>query len=217
MKRFVIICTAAALWLIASAAHAGTISGSAHDFSGNGWANGEVCVVCHTPHTAPGADGPLWNRADYDAVAVNFTMYPDTNLDGTTDADPTGDSVICLSCHEGTLAIDSFGGATGTILIGSLNSAADLDTDLSDDHPVSLTYNTADAELRGTGDAVSFANGTDSGTVADMLQGGKVQCSSCHDVHNTQAGNWSNNYLLRVANDSTNGTASGLCIACHAK
>ena len=214
MKRFLTLTSAASLWLISGAVSAGTIVGSAHDFSAETWAGGEICVVCHTPHSAPGTDGPLWNRADYTPGA--FTMYPSGGtIQGTIDATPTGTSVLCLSCHDGTVAIDSFGGATGTVFVGALNPDALLATDLTDDHPVSITYAPGlDTELNATSASVTFGDGG-TGTVADLLDtGDKVQCSSCHDVHNTEsvAGE---PYLLRVDNTGTSG--SDLCLACHGK
>ena len=74
MKRFVIICTAAALLLVSSIASAASIVGTAHDFSNVG-SYGEICVFCHTPHdSAATGSGPLWNRAGY--TASGFSMYP---------------------------------------------------------------------------------------------------------------------------------------------
>ena len=210
--------TAVAGLFIAGSAVAGTIVGSAHDFSDNGtWSNGEICVVCHTPHNAAGTDGPLWNRANY--TPAGFTMYPSGGtIQGTIDPQPTGTSSICLSCHEGSLNVDSFGGgpATPSVVVGDLNPAAVVGLVLSNDHPISITYSATDLELADTGNGIIFGN-LDTGTVADLLDtGSKVQCSSCHDVHNTQTVDGAPN-LLRIANDSTNGSASGLCLTCHEK
>ncbi len=213
MKRFLTLTSAASLWLISGAVSADTIVGSAHDFSGQGFAGGEICVVCHTPHSAESTDGPIWNRATYSPAG--FTMYATGGtIQGTIDTTPTGTSVLCLSCHDGTVAIDSFGGATGTTFIGSINADALLDTDLSDDHPVSITYEPGlDTELNATSTAITFGSGG-AGTVADLIEGGKVQCASCHDVHNTQSAT-GEPYLLRV--DNTGASGSDLCLACHGK
>ena len=216
------IAVAGLFWV--GSAFAGTIENSAHDWSALGWAGGEVCVVCHTPHNAAGTDGPLWNRTNYDASVPAFVMYPDTaTIDGTIDTDPTGTSVICLSCHEGSLFVDSFGGGPATpdqtvALIGG-DSDAVVVLNLSNDHPISITYVPGtgagqDAELAATTASVTFGNGA-TGTVADLLDtGAKVQCSSCHDVHNTQ-NNGTEAGLLRIDNTGANG--SDLCLSCHAK
>jgi len=205
----------------AGSAMAGTIVGSAHDFNdgtgftADGWnTTGEICVVCHTPHTQESTDGPLWNRAAY--VAGTFTMYDDTDLDGVADAGPSGTSLLCLSCHDGTVALDSFGGATGSTPV---TGDPLLDTDLSDDHPVSITYVAGtgagqDPELQATDFGVTFGNAA-TGTVADLLESSRVQCSSCHDVHNTESVAGEPN-LLRI--DNTGGVSgSELCLSCHDK
>ena len=187
------------------------ITGSAHDFSGQAWnAGGEICQPCHTPHNAPeAASGPLWN---HDITASTFTLY--TSPTGTLDAtlgQPAGASALCLSCHDGSVALDSFGGNTGTNFI---TGSALLGIDLSDDHPVSFTY---DAALAGTdGQLVNPAadGDTDADTVGAAvpylpLFAGSLECASCHDVHNNGGGT---TFLLRMDN-----TTSALCLKCHVK
>ena len=67
---------------------------------------GAVCVYCHTPHGANAQiEAPLWNRT----VAPNsvYTIYdkPTTLMRPMSTPGPT--SLTCLSCHDGTIAIDS--------------------------------------------------------------------------------------------------------------
>jgi cytochrome c553 len=64
-----------------------------------------VCVYCHTPHGASGTvDAPLWNRTVND-VGV-YTLYTSNSI--TQIVEPPGpNSLTCLSCHDGTIAIDS--------------------------------------------------------------------------------------------------------------
>lgn len=197
----------AALLLAPIAANA-VISGSAHDFSTSGWAGGEICVACHTPHnsdtTVP--EAPLW---DHELTTSTFTLYSSSSLDATM-GQPDGISKLCLSCHDGTVALDSFGGGSGSSFIGGPKN---LGTDLADDHPISFTYNTAlataDGELEDPA-TKSVTIGTVTGTVdALMLASGKVQCSSCHDVHNTVV---AIQPLLRVTT-----AGSAICLTCHKK
>jgi hypothetical protein len=55
-----------------------------------------------------------------------------------------------------------------------------------------------------------------SGTIADVLDAGKVQCSSCHDVHDQES--VAGTHLVRVAQSvAQGGVASGLCLTCHDK
>jgi len=44
--------------------------------------------------------------------------------------------------NDGTVALDAFGGATGTTYV-SPTSAAFIGTDLTDDHPIAFTFNDA--------------------------------------------------------------------------
>jgi len=193
----------------------GTIVGTAHDFTDTGW-TGEICLPCHTPHNAysfaPAAGTtnklvPLWNHTQ---TGSTFTVYtsPSGTLNATDVTQPAGVSRACLSCHDGTVALDAFGGATGGVFIGG---EANLGSDLSNDHPVSFTYNTAlaaaDGELHdpsATGSGIS-----PSGTISDdMLFNNKMECGSCHDVHGTPG--------LPAFLIKTN-AGSALCLTCHNK
>ena len=190
---------------------AGTITGTAHDFSGSGWSGGEICIACHTPHNADATvtDAPLWN---HNLSTQTYALYDSPTLDATT-SQPTGTSLLCLSCHDGTVAYDNSAG--GTTMSG--NSAVGRGTlGLSDDHPISFDYNaalvSADGALHPVTRTVTTGAGADTrtGTINDvMLIAGQVQCATCHDVHNkfTDGPN-----LLRISN-----AGSGLCLTCHNK
>ena len=190
------------------------ISGSAHDFDSVAWNDtGEMCVTCHTPHNgATAADGPLWNRT---ASTASYTVYADPNgtINGTISA-PSGASKLCLSCHDGTVALESFGGngAVTTTLIGAVNPLVNVGSNLSDDHPISVTY--TDPALAATTTSVTIGSaGTAelTGTIAELLvPSGSVECSSCHDVHNTYT--VATTPLLKMTN-----AGSALCQTCHAK
>jgi len=191
-----------------------TIVGSIHDFRVQGWANNgnnEICIVCHTPHNAISPqDGPLWNRA---LTTSTFTLYspnttPGSDIDGTGFNQPTGVSKLCLSCHDGTIAIDAFGGLTGTEKMDDINAAANIGDvvgtvgDLRNDHPVAFTFPTTDTEI------VAASGGLVAGLPLFGVGQDQMECASCHDVHAT------NTYdqLLRVDN-----VGSGLCLTCHIK
>lgn len=203
---------ATALWLGAGAVAAATITGSAHDFTSQGWAAGQVCLPCHTPHKANTtvADAPLWNHALSTAV---YTLYSSPTLNATL-AQPGGGSKLCLSCHDGTVAINSFGGTTGTSFIGAGDK---IGPNLRGEHPIGFTYDaalsTTDGALKNPATVtVTIGSGaqTKTGTIAaTMLFGGKMECASCHDVHNTFT---NGGKLLKVAS-----AGSAICITCHSK
>ncbi|MCF6222176.1 MAG: hypothetical protein L3J34_00480 [Flavobacteriaceae bacterium] len=184
------------------------ITGSDHDFSTENWNNtGEICIVCHTPHNADITvpDAPLWN---HEVTQANFTLYDSPSFEGSaTIGQPSGASKLCLSCHDGTVAMDNFGGRTNG---GDFMTGGDLiGTDLSNDHPISFTYDAALATSDGGLYDPTTTNSGVGGTIdADFLLAGQLQCSSCHDVHN---GAGLPN-LLRVTN-----AGSALCLTCHDK
>lgn len=207
MKTMKLLFTLLFVAAFASLSFGQNIVGSAHDFTDGTWftpTNDEICIACHTPHNGDGTvdEAPLWNHEVTATVA--FTLYSGSTLDATV-GQPSAESKLCLSCHDGTVALDSYGGATGTEFI----AGGDLvGTDLSDDHPISFTYDDGLATTDGGLHPPSTASSGLSGTIAtDLLFGGEMQCASCHDVHGT-----ANPSLLRVSN-----TGSELCLTCHNK
>lgn len=72
---------------------------------------GEVCVYCHTPHGGQSSNAPLWNRTL--PATGNYTPYSSTTMD-TSVGQPDGISLACLSCHDGTIAVDSIANAPGS-------------------------------------------------------------------------------------------------------
>ena len=202
--------------LFAGTLSAGSIVGSAHDFSNRGWINpfGEICVFCHTPHNADTTviGAPLWN---HELTTATYTLYDSPTFDGAaTIIQPGGVSILCLSCHDGTVAIDSYGTNPGTTFI---SGAALIGTDLSNDHPISFDYTTAlaldDGSLHdpmSTTVTIGEGDKTKVGTIAEvMLFADQLQCASCHDVHNTFT---ADDPLLRITN-----VGSALCLTCHNK
>lgn len=68
----------------------------------------EVCVYCHTPHGANTAAGaPLWNRTL--PTGTIYQTYDTLNTSTLTQAvsQPGAASLPCLSCHDGSQAIDA--------------------------------------------------------------------------------------------------------------
>ena len=195
-----------ALMSISMVGYAQTIVGSAHDFSGRGWnTTGELCIVCHTPHHADVSvsDAPLWN---HEVTTATYTLYSSPSLDATM-KQPGSSSKLCLSCHDGTVAVDNFGDQTGGTHFITGNAL--VGTDLNNDHPISFVYDAALASADGGLYDPTNTNSGLGGTISDdMLIDNQVQCASCHDVHN---GSGVAN-LLRKSN-----AASALCLTCHNK
>jgi hypothetical protein len=142
-------------------------------------------------------------------------------MDATT-SDPSGPSLLCLGCHDGSTAVDIFDKyAGGTVTMATYRDDGDYQVpntgtagDLSGSHPISMAYD-ADPNMNNPG---TTAMGT-SGFIDDVLFGaagsGNVECSSCHDVHDTNA--VADTHLLRVDNSQAAPNASALCLTCHDK
>ena len=191
-----------------------TISGSPHDFKDETWnTTKDTCGVCHTPHHAVTPQLiPLWS---HQSTESSFTPYDSPTLNATDVGQPSGVSKACLSCHDGSVAINSYNGVTGSEYV---EGDALLSTDLSDDHPISFTYDTALANADGflwdpSTVTVPLMGGK---TIkAAMLSGDKLECSSCHDIHKQKGTSSTSQLMLVISGDQ--GVGSKLCLTCHNK
>ena len=75
----------------------------------------QICIFCHTPHNADPAY-PLWG---HEVTSAEYTHYTSTSLvsyASEADAPPIdGISRLCLSCHDGTIALGAVIGRTDQI------------------------------------------------------------------------------------------------------
>ena len=183
------------------------IVGTDHDFSAQGWnGSGEICIVCHTPQNGDTSidDAPLWN---HEVTAANFTPYSSDTLDAAV-GQPNGVSKLCLSCHDGTVAVDNFGGVTEGSVFLEAGDDGYVGNDLSNDHPISFAYDTALAAADGgLFDPSAQDSGLGSTIDDDMLFGGSLECASCHNAHGAGFPSF-----LRLSN-----AGSALCLTCHDK
>ncbi len=191
------------------------VQGSVHDFSAYVWSGGQICEACHAPHGfAGGVDAPLWN---HEVTSTTFTLYSSPTLwESTVQPEPGSISRLCLSCHDGTVAIDSFGGSTGGTYMDDINAAANLGTDLSNDHPVGILWNHQGDEQRNCTechDVFSLNMGVKNVKFYPVpnnpsLPNFRLECGTCHDVHDGGP----EPKLLRVTMKG-----SALCQQCHGK
>jgi predicted CXXCH cytochrome family protein len=224
-QRFLRRAAAGAACLLAlvassSAVWAGVV-GSKHDFSASNttaiWGTStvnEICVFCHTPHNAT-VNQMLWNRA---LPTAQFKVYQSSTLDAVV-GQPGENSLMCLSCHDGTTAIDAFvhgkvGGNT-MMSIGDVyypgspygqgmniggNYGGLQNNDLRDDHPIGFVFD---------GNLVSKdGHLNDPASVGLPLYNTKLECATCHNPHGVAGVP----KFLRASN-----TGSALCMRCHAK
>jgi predicted CXXCH cytochrome family protein len=192
--------------LVVAAPAAASILDSLHNLSAAGPGSvkaataDRVCEFCHLSHSAS-ADGALWAR---DRSAAAYVPYSSSTAIAQP-GQPTGTSILCLSCHDGTIALGEIlnrdtphsmaGGVTTMPPGGGLQG-----TDLSDDHPISFEYSAGLASQNG-----ELAT---PGTVSNQLPldlNGELQCTTCHDPHDSPFAK-----LLRMPK-----IGSQICIECH--
>jgi hypothetical protein len=250
MNRYFAIAATLILGLaLGGLAHA-NITGSSHDFTDNlkgksgnsgagtafteSWnARNEICRVCHVPHdhgraTQRYLNGLLWNHG---VSTATYTMYDNawsSTLTGSQSAQPDGPSKLCLGCHDGTVAIDTFdnyaGGAiyfdntsynSGYKVPGFLDGGGP-NLDLRGTHPLAIAFPAAEIGTQFNDPASATWLGGE--TVASTLNSNKIHCSTCHDVHSGTGSVATGSHLLRAAQTVTQGgVASGLCLTCHIK
>ena len=159
----------------------------------------EICKFCHTPHAA-NPIAPLWNRQD---PGVYYQTYESTTLTAEV-GQPTGSSRLCLSCHDGTIALTQTynprNAPGGSIHISARDSGY-LGTDLSDDHPISFVY---DSSLVARNPNLVHPSALPEPLVLDRT--GQLQCTTCHDPHDNKYGKF-----LTMSNEE-----SQMCRSCHA-
>ena len=177
-----------------------TGGGGAHDIKATD--ESRVCVFCHTPHHAT-FDGPLWSRKSNLSI---YTPYASPTIKATPQQ-PMGVSRLCLSCHDGTIALGKIVGDYPLSTLGPLpppdvdpRKNSNLGKDLSTSHPISMTYGLS-TELYDM--ATLEAKGI------KLAEETYVECNSCHDPHNNQYGN----FLVR----DTSVKHDALCLDCHNK
>lgn len=237
-----------------SAQFTATIAGGPHDLSNgsavrnaNATINGQTCVFCHVPHGGS-TNQPLWNRSNPNGGAYQVYSSSTSAAVATAAGVASGISGACMSCHDGTIAMDvvtninglPFGtaptngnvsfvagpnrkalysngtGGTNNVMSGGLPF---LGSDLRNDHPVAVTYQTALTAdpshyrvITQVGARI-FVNGAGGPLplFGSSTATATVECASCHDAHNNSL-NGTNGGFLRQAN-----SGSQMCTACHNK
>ena len=208
----------------------------------------ETCVFCHTPHGGL-LTGPLWNHSL--PANNSFTHYNSatlsTYLQGLqVSRNISDESLLCMGCHDGSVAVNHlvndpntlngvpltmnsgnpaveiFAFSPGTARIGGSEAGFYFNSgDLSDDHPISFSYNDVYTEYQSGSRAGQLRDVTTATTwngegIRFFGSDNRVECSSCHDPHVDYVSGVNNpkNYtpFLIRPNDGSN-----LCLACHNK
>lgn len=185
---------------------AGSVTDTVHNLSAAGPGDvkaateDRICEFCHTPHSSSAA-APLWNRG---APTTTYQPYSSSTAVASP-GQPTGDSVLCLSCHDGTIAIgEVLSRTTDIAMSGGVSTMPSgnglIGTDLTHDHPISFAYTASLASQNGELRAPASLPSAIKLDAAEQLQ-----CTSCHDAHSNDFG-----AFLVLPNDG-----SQLCTSCH--
>jgi predicted CXXCH cytochrome family protein len=166
-----------------------------------------VCIFCHSSHNAS-KEGPLWNHET--TTPGKFRTYARSSM-ASRPEQPNGSTKLCLSCHDGTIAVGAVRGLSRPIPMQQVGAAGEIPasrgghigTDLSGTHPVSVRY---DQRLALSGKHLRWPPIDPENRVrADA--NGFVQCTSCHDPHGSQSEKYP---LWQKA------TFDQVCQVCHA-
>ncbi|MFQ5470105.1 MAG: hypothetical protein ACE5EH_07325 [Gammaproteobacteria bacterium] len=253
---------------VASAARISDIQNTKHNFSAtvapagvnraaHAQSESQICAFCHTPHGATEfPKAPIWNRK---LSGATYVPYTSSSLDATDLGQPGGKSKLCLSCHDGTLALGAVNvlnrvelakqnqtvdftgpgiGAGDTIPEGlgsTTGFTRRIGADLTNDHPISFTFDSAQAARDGElydPVQVSHLSERSQGSAPALPQGeflpledNKVECISCHDPHIRSDIPGENIKFLRVNRFQQQPPADGvfdkdndiICLGCHDK
>ena len=213
IKKTIPAAGAILFFLFSQIAWSGSFKESPHDFRKDPLNRSEeICLPCHMMQSTKTLSRLLW---DLNAPVQPYVMYDRTfrPTDGAvTNRLPDGMSKSCLSCHDGIIAPDAYGPNTGGL-------AFRFDKDFmgiipNNNHPISFIYDTALAtkygDLYDPSTKLSGVAGSSATINVDMLFSNRMECASCHDVHNTKA--VPGTKLL--VKDSA---GSALCLTCHNK
>ena len=244
----------------------------------------EICAFCHTPHNPDAGNTPLWNKT---LAAKTYVPYTSNSLDAqitqTSSRQPLGSSKLCLSCHDGAMALGSVrvlrgisysaeaevisvnnstatkmptgqipsqtpggaaGAATGVTTGYTRNLGGTTNLDLTNDHPISITYDSTlaarDGEMR-TPDGNQqwgtvfgrrgVVNGTKYRPTLPLeptgdSSAGQVQCTTCHDPHIKETDLTAehnikflrgNRFQKAQPTNAYSSTNDIICLACHDK
>lgn len=188
----------------------------------------QVCLPCHTPHfsqrdaTSGEASQYLWN---HELSAGGWDLHAGADMDSVMNSG----SRLCLSCHDGSVALDAFGLpetantngekpiSPGTVFI---RAQKQIGPDLTNHHPIGVEYPLGNDRYEQptisdpsdpSFDADFSVTSSDAGLsdpVGAHLVDSKVQCESCHFAHGSRATD--TRMFLRVDNSE-----SKLCSQCH--
>ena len=202
-----------------------------------------ICIWCHAPHHSMVTNDsaginylPLWNHQVttqvYNLYKSDFGDGPEASTllvpgfdnrhlfnGADTIGQPGGVSRLCLSCHDGTVAVNEYGRApqrkysisSGGAKINAQFMIGGNPYGLLNHHPIGFNYAAVAAVDDEIAPVTTQVSGTGQGmtTIGSLLYAGKMECVTCHDVHNSK--NTGETFLWK------SDAQSGFCLTCHLK
>ena len=171
---------------------------------------------------------------------ADYTPYASTSINIAAPGQPDGSSRLCLSCHDGTIAIGSVLDLPGMTASGTLDLTdsgsgiltgegklapsqtgftTHIGINLTNDHPVSFLYDSALATLDGelVDPASSTFVGKDYSFPLPLDSNEKLQCFTCHDPHSEELPKFLRMPLTQTVESAAEGTDAIICLSCHNK
>jgi predicted CXXCH cytochrome family protein len=209
MRKLALLLAVVTMALAAHAQISGDVLGSHNlSLSGSGPVKGAMdpCLYCHVPHSGIATpNGALWSQQ---LSAQTYSTYSSTTLHNTS-IQPTlgGDSSLCLSCHDGTVAVGQTQPSGQIQMTGNMFPADKFGTNLQGSHPFSLKLPLVDAADLVPSLTTTHTTADQTGAVKLINQ--DVECTSCHTPHAQGIDKISKNFLVR------DGSSGQLCTSCH--
>lgn len=205
----------------------------------SGTSANQICVFCHTPHGADtGQAVPLWNKHLPTTTYQTYDALNTSTLDGQV-LTVGSVSLACLSCHDGTQAMDNLinaPGAGGFVAGGARPSdwvwntevgasglmpagVTNLGSDLRNDHPIGIAYcggglSGSGATLSGTCKDGDFIGGTAVG--GKQVQTATINTNQVFWVEvNSTTGRQKDDIALYTRTFTAGAGPSVECASCH--
>lgn len=136
-----------------------------HLFNVDNWEYSERCNPCH-----------VYNPDVKSANDSGFIIsYESDSLSRKDSTGLSGISKLCFTCHDGTVAGYNHNANFDQIEIAGGTG--------DNSHPVSVIYQSGNLRKTKLFDPETTMSGLGSTIADDMLKNGRIECTSCHDVH----------------------------------
>ncbi len=163
------------------------------------------CSYCHAPHSGLATGQALWNQTQTKAT---YQLYTSSTYHQKGEQPVLGsDSNLCLSCHDGTVAVGNTIVSGQITMSGSMNSQDVFGTNLQSSHPFSLQL-----PIKDTIDLIAslVAQGKTGDPLGKVkLINGNIECTTCHNAHVQAIDTISQYFLVRDSSKAQ------MCLACH--